>query len=200
MVEPKHSFMPLIENDGNEVCYMNTFFTLKPFPMVCVCVWWLLWNEHICTHSNSHSHTKIFYMYKLVSNIVSSSLSRSLSNSFNRFVYIFKKRTKPLPCIHPVPWPVQSSQPFCNVMIRRKRRHYYTRQNVYRVSAIRGCSQRLYTYLFSNVKCQPFQMHSRVRYFTHNTQYQRPSVCSNWMCVCVFFFHGGQRANAKPAR
>lgn len=78
---------------------------------------------------------------------------------------------------------------FCNVIIRRKRRHYYSRQNVYRVSAIRECSRRLYTYLFYNVKCQPFRMHSRV------------AICVR-LCVCTChiqciewceMWHGGGR-------
>lgn len=51
---------------------------------------------------------------------------------------------------------------FCNVIIRQKRRHYYC-DKMFIVLRLSGTntSRRLYTYLFSNVKCQPFQTHSR---------------------------------------
>lgn len=183
---------------------MNTFFMLKPFPIVVVCVsvWaLLLWSNpfvHIRIRIQEHTCIRV-----LVPNIVSSSLSRSLSNSFNRCGYLKISETIVMHSSSALARSLSLSlfliiKPFCNVIIRRKRRHHYTRQNVYRVSAIRGCSQRLYTYLFSNVKCQPFQMHSRVRFPTcKRTETIRMFVHLKGMSS--FFVHGGQRANTNSA-
>lgn len=71
---------------------MNTFFMLKPFPIVFVCCCCCYGTIHLYTFA--FKNTQMFStcmhacMHVLVPNIVSSSLSRSLSNSFNRYGYL----------------------------------------------------------------------------------------------------------------